>query len=62
MSGLVFENIGIGYNLLDGSPTDSPDPGVLLQKRILQVVALYAVILLLVTPYSIIRVHVSFKV
>ena len=38
VSGLAFENIGVGYNLLDGSPFETEDPGLLLHRRVLQVV------------------------
>lgn len=37
VSGTPYQYVGVGYRLLDGNPEVEPDPGLLLNKRVLQV-------------------------
>lgn len=37
VTGTPFQYVGVGYNLFDGNPSLSTDPGLLLNRRILQV-------------------------
>jgi len=37
VTGTKYEYIGVGYKLLDGYPEEKHDPGLLLDKRVLQV-------------------------
>lgn len=37
MTGTPYQYVGVGYRLLDGNPEVETDPGLMLDKRVLQV-------------------------